>query len=277
MDQESPKPAAPGLPQDSPMMSRGVIAGVVVIVILAVAFGAAVMTGTFGTGSPDACDTKDGTCAVTTTKPAATATPTPAPPIKSARPAVELYVMAFCPYGVQMESAMRPVVSLLGNATDIRVRYIASVRGDTLSSIQSLHGNAEGVEDVRQVCIAKYAPGSYWEYIKNFNAQCYPKWNNATTLAACQQNVTAALGLTADTITQCIDGGEGLALLKEDAALVTKNNARSSPTLLINGQKFTGARTPENVKQAICSHFETSPAECITALSTQVGSKTGSC
>ena len=34
-------------------------------------------------------------------------------PVKSARPAVDLYVMSFCPYGTQAETVMSPVVDLL--------------------------------------------------------------------------------------------------------------------------------------------------------------------
>ena len=54
-----------------------------------------------------------------------------AAPVKTALPVVELYVMAFCPYGTQAEGVMKPVVDLLGSKADIRVRYITSVTGTT--------------------------------------------------------------------------------------------------------------------------------------------------
>jgi hypothetical protein len=38
---------------------------------------------------------------------------------KTDKPVVELFVMAFCPYGVQAEKAMAPVVDLLGKKADI--------------------------------------------------------------------------------------------------------------------------------------------------------------
>ena len=38
---------------------------------------------------------------------------------KTDKPNVELFVMSFCPYGVQAETAMKPVVDLLGDSADI--------------------------------------------------------------------------------------------------------------------------------------------------------------
>ena len=106
---------------------------------------------------------------------------TPAP-VKSARPAVDLYVMAFCPYGTQAETVMSPVAELLGSRADIRIRYITTVTGTTVDSVDSLHGPSEAQEDLRQVCINKYYPEKYWAYLKTFNDACYPRWNNATVL-----------------------------------------------------------------------------------------------
>ena len=95
----------------------------------------------------------------TTTK---TTQPTEVP--KSDKPSVELFVMSFCPYGVQAEQAMAPVADLLGSKADIKVRFIAGV-GDTLNSVQSLHGVIEGKEDARQLCVAKnYDINTYWKF-----------------------------------------------------------------------------------------------------------------
>jgi hypothetical protein len=52
---------------------------------------------------------------------------------------------------------------------------------------------------------------------------------------------------------------------------------QSSPTLIINGQVYTGARTPEAYKEAVCSHFDTPPAECGTTLSSQAATSSGGC
>jgi len=205
--------------------------------------------------------------------------PTPAPtPVKTARPSVDLYVMAFCPYGTQAESAMKPVVSLLGTKADINVRYITTVRGSTVDSVQSLHGLSEAQEDLRQICIQKKYPQKFWDYIDTFNARCYPVSQNLTSLNTCWRNTSAGLGIDISAIETCATGSDGLGMLKTDESDANQNGATASPTLLINGIKYSGARTPEAYKQAICNSFDTAPSECGTILSsTQSAASAGGC
>jgi glutaredoxin len=212
-----------------------------------------------------------------TSTPTSSPTPTPVPePVKSSRPSIELFVMSFCPYGVQAENAMDPVVDLLGTKADITVRFIASVNGTAVDSVKSLHGLNEAKEDLRQLCIMKSYPDKYWDYLNRINAQCYPVWQNVTQLASCQKNVTATLGIT--DIETCASGSEGLALLRADEAITKNLKITGSPTLLINGQRYSGQRTAEAFRQGICAHFETQPAECSVNLSAQVvAAASGSC
>jgi len=186
--------------------------------------------------------------------------------VKSARPTVDLYVMAFCPYGTQAETGLGPVADLLKSKADIRVRYITTVTGTTVDSVKSLHGSAEAQEDLRQICINKYYPDQFWSYIRTFNEQCYPSWKNATALESCQENTMAALSMDSAKIDACSQGTEGLALLKADETASDADHAKSSPMLFINGVLYSGSRTSEAYKQAVCTSFETVPAECSTAV-----------
>ena len=196
-----------------------------------------------------------------------TATAQPAaPPIKTERPVVDLYVMAFCPGGTYAGNVMKPVAALLGSKADIRVRYLTYSTGTTVASVQSLHGMSEVKEDLRQVCILKKNPEKFWDYLGKFNDVCYPQYQNAALLDSCRVNVTMAVGIDSKTIETCASGEEGLALLRADEALSYKDGASSSPTLLINGQEYRGTRTPDAYKQAICDRFVTPPAECSTIL-----------
>jgi glutaredoxin len=224
-------------------------------------------------GSLSDCNTATGNCIPSS----AESTATQVAPVKSARPSVELYVMSFCPYGVQAENAFKPVADLLGTTADIRVRYIATVQGDSISSVQSLHGNAEATEDIRQLCLAKYAPEKYWDYLAAFNARCYPVWNDPARLSQCTENVTATLGIPMKAVDQCLSGNEGLGLLRTDEARTISTGSTSSPTLIINGQRYSGPRTPEAFKQAVCSHFDTQPKACDTVLTSQAAGVSGSC
>ncbi|WAC05250.1 MAG: thioredoxin domain-containing protein [Methanoregula sp.] len=199
-------------------------------------------------------------------------------PVKSARPAVDLYVMAFCPYGIQAETVMKPVVGLLGSKADIRLRYITMVTGTTADSVNSLHGPTEAQEDLRQICIQKYYPEKLWTYVARFNEACYPESANTETQKACWMNASAMAGIDMAKITACASGPEGISLMKADEADSNKNGASGSPTLIINGVTYSGARTPERYKQAICNSYDTAPAECDTTLSTtQATNAAGGC
>lgn len=209
------------------------------------------------------------------------AQPTPVPtkaPIKTVRPTVDLYVMSFCPYGTQAMTTMRPVFDLLGDKADIRVRYITTVYGATIDTVDSLHGISEAKEDLYQVCVQKEENQHYWEYLRLFNEHCYPLWQNTAQLDACRANVTTTLGIDTASVAACTTGTEGIALLRTDSENSAKNNAGASPTLIINGVEYRGARTPEAYKQAICNSFEVIPGECNTELSSASAYRSsGSC
>ncbi len=194
---------------------------------------------------------------------------------RSSRPSVDLYVMAFCPYGTQAETAMVPVEKLLGSKADFRIRYIASVSGSTADTVQSLHGPREAEEDLRQACINRNYPAQFWEYVNRFDQQCYPLAQDAAAFSACSRNLTVSLNMDPEKITSCSTGPDGLAVLKADEADAGANGATASPALLINGVTYAGARTPEAFKTAICNSFDTMPSECNTTLSSTAASSSG--
>lgn len=198
-------------------------------------------------------------------------------PTKTDRPSVEMYVMAFCPYGVQAEQAMESVVSTLGNKADFKVRFIASVNGNDTSSVQSLHGIEEAKEDLRQVCIMKYNPDKYWAYLSDINANCYSKYRDSVALDACWKNASTKLGISVTTIETCAYGSEGLNFLKADEALTNQKGISGSPTIIINGATYGGSRTPDAIKNTVCSAFTTAPSECSQNLSTTGSAASGGC
>ncbi|MBM3303728.1 MAG: hypothetical protein FJY76_01415 [Candidatus Aenigmarchaeota archaeon] len=187
---------------------------------------------------------------------------------KSDRPSVELFVMSFCPYGVQAEQAMAPVVELLGDKADIKVRFIASASGTNLSSIRSLHGNIEGVEDARQLCIAEnYDTATYWKYLAEINSKCYPIYRSGdAAYDACWKAAAATAGIDVGTVEGCLSS-EGVALINAESAAADAYGVSGSPTLIINGGIYSGGRTPEAFKTAICNAFNEAPSECGQTLS----------
>jgi len=111
------------------------------------------------------------------------------------------------------------------------------------------------------------------------NARCYPVYKNATQLESCQKSVTATRGIDNQKIESCAGGSEGLALLSADEAITKNYKVTGSPTILINGQRYSGLRTAEAYKEGICARFQTPPAECSVNLSAPaaVAGSTGSC
>lgn len=179
---------------------------------------------------------------------------------KSDKPKVELFVMSFCPYGVQAEDFMKPVADLLGKKVDIKVRFIAQA-GSDINSIQSLHGAAEAKEDLRQLCIMKNYPEKYWNYLSSFNSKCFPIYKNDTALDSCWKSSASSAGIDSAKIDSCVNA-DALSLINADEQAAGAYGVSGSPTLIINGAAYSGARSSEDFKSAVCSSFNNPPAEC---------------
>ena len=196
---------------------------------------------------------------------------------KTDKPTVELYVMAFCPYGIQAENAMKPVADLLGSKADIQVHFITTVGGTTPDTVSSLHGAVEAQEDLRQLCIMKnYDQNTYWKYVMAIDTNCASLYRDAT-YDACWKSAAANSSIDVSKISTCSTGSEGMTLIKADADLADANGVSGSPTLIINGVTYSGGRTADAYKTAICNAFTTAPSECSQNLTTTATAASGSC
>ena len=190
-------------------------------------------------------------------------------PKKTDKPVAQLFVMSFCPYGTQAENAMKPVVDLLGSKTSIEPHFIVSISGTTISS---LHGDYEANEDQRQACIWKnYGQATFWTYVAYLNSNC-----NKGNLDTCWKDAAKTAKVDTTKIENCAKT-EGLTLMKAEEALSQQNGVSGSPTLIINGATYNGARTAEAYKQAICSAFNKQPTECTKALNETSATASGNC
>lgn len=187
---------------------------------------------------------------------------------KSDRPQAQLFLMSFCPYGNQAEEIMMPVADLLGEAADIVPRYIVSKNGDTYSS---LHGEQELNQNVRELCVYKYQPEIFWDFLKAVNADC--TYENADT---CWTGPAKTVGVDIAKISRC-EKQEFNSLLDQEIALAEKHNVSGSPTLLINDTLYQGSRTAEDFKEAICSAFNNPPEACQEVLGDEVEAAQGGC
>ena len=197
---------------------------------------------------------------------------------KTDKPVVQLFVMAFCPYGIQAENVMKPVVDLLGTKADIKVHFITSVSGTTPDSVSSLHGAPEAQEDLRQACIMKYYDQTtFWNYLMKINVNCSSKYSNTTAYDTCWKDAAKQSSIDTSKIDTCSKGSDGVSLIKADADLSSSKGVSGSPTLLINGVTYNGARDSNSFKEVICNAFTTAPSECSTALSSTTTASSGGC
>jgi glutaredoxin len=205
-----------------------------------------------------------------------TPVPSPTPAPKSETPDVKLFVMSMCPYGVQAEYAMIPVIKLLGDKANFDVRFIANEDGK--GGFKSLHGQPEVDENLRQVCISANQKDKFLSYLECFVKEPAEALN-ANDIAAYQSvnwtkmaaDCMATAKVDAANVTACMKGAQGAELLKKNIALADELGVGSSPTITINGADYGGARSSEALKQGVCNAFNAAPAECAQELSSAVG------
>lgn len=189
----------------------------------------------------------------------------PAPNVpKADKPTVELFVMSYCPYGLQMEKAYVPAAKLLAGKADLSVKWVD----------YAMHGLKEVQENLRQYCIQKEQGGKYLDYLSCFVAStnttaCQQQAGiDSAKLQTCYDAADKQFGLTASYNNQSSWLSGQFPQFNIDKALNDKYSVQGSPTLVINGQEVSSSRSSEAVKQAICAAFNTPPTECQTALRT---------
>ncbi len=189
--------------------------------------------------------------------------PVPSVP-KANRPKVELFVMSYCPYGLQMEKAYIPAWQLLKDKADIDIKFVS----------YAMHGHKEVEENTRQYCVQKGQKDKFVSYLSCFiasgdSASCLSKTGvNENKLASCMSQTDKQFGISAEEKDQSKWLSGQFPIFPIHKGLNDTYGVQGSPTLIINGLKAEVARTPESVKQVICAAFKNPPAECGQALST---------
>lgn len=162
-------------------------------------------------------------------------------------PTVDLFVMSYCPYGLQMEKGMLPVVEALKGKIKFNLKFVD----------YTLHGQKEVEENTRQYCIGKNQPEKLNAYLNCFlkkssgeSATCVKTTGiNANKLAACSDETTKQFKLTE----------KNYSINKEEN---DKFGVEGSPTLVVNGTKVSSGRDSASILKAVCSGFTNQPKEC---------------
>lgn len=192
---------------------------------------------------------------------------------------VEMFTMSYCPYGNQAEDGIIPVAKLLDKKINIEPHYVIynNYQGGgpdycmASGKYCSLHGINELKQDVRELCVYKYQPDKFWDYLEKVDKDC--TLNNIET---CWEETTKTTGVNASQIKTCLSK-EAETLLAKEVELNKKYDVTGSPDIIINGSKYQGGRSAEDFKTAFCNGFNTQPQECSQKLGATSATATGGC
>ena len=141
---------------------------------------------------------------------------------------LELFVMSQCPYGVMAENTLYDAIEAkaLPKNVKVKVHYIVEAdKKDGQWEFNSLHGEAEWMENARQMFIQARHPEKFWVYLKarneNYRAA---EWEDAAKKA----------GLNPEEIKKGFE--EGKNLLAEDAKMARDYRISASPTFVWEGR-----------------------------------------
>ena len=168
------------------------------------------------------------------------------PPVdvpKSDKPKVELFIMTHCPYGTQAEKGILPVYDLLGDKIDASIKFVHYFLHDP-----------EEAETPIQICIREEQPDKYVDYLGCF----LEDGDSDRCLKEAEINEKE--------LNSCIDDNSEDYYVS-DSALSQGYGVRGSPSLVINEQQVSSARSPAAYLATICSAFNNAPAECEEELS----------
>lgn len=180
---------------------------------------------------------------------------------KSKTPVVEMFVMSECPYGLQMQKGMLPVMQALGDKADIQVKFVN----------YAMHGKKEVDEQLRQYCINKEEDSKFISYLT-----CYSKSGNATAcgteagvneakVSSCVAKADKEFKITDSYNDRTTWNGSFPKFAIHDAEN-TKYGVQGSPTLVINGKEVQSNRDSASLLATICAAFDEKPEECNATL-----------
>jgi hypothetical protein len=144
---------------------------------------------------------------------------------------LEVFVMSQCPFGVLAENSLLEAVKgkVLPDGLALEIHYIGDAKADGKGGwdFSSLHGPAEAEEDARQLFVARNFPDKFNAYLAERNKDVTsPDW----------QKAAKAAGLDADKVAAGKE--EGQKLLALDFAASGALGMTTSPSFVVNGQKF---------------------------------------
>ena len=148
------------------------------------------------------------------------------------KPTLELFVMSYCPYGVQAEEKIIPIVKAFGDKINFKLQFIAQEKeapsAQDITPFTSLHGYPEVAENIRQLLIAQEYPDLYLDYILCRGKKLDKSW----------EDCAEKLGIDVVKIQALFDSPEAEQLFRENIKRAAELGVRASPTIFVDNHKF---------------------------------------
>lgn len=180
--------------------------------------------------------------------------PKPTNITKSDKPAVDLFIMSYCPYWLQAQKGILDVMKKMWNVADIKIKFVHYL----------MHGKKEAEENVRQYCIQDQQKDKYTKYLECFLKE---EWKSESCLSEVWIDTSKLNSCYTDTFKK-YNIEELLASWGQNPSFpVNADESKSfgvqwSPTLVINWAIVNAWRSANDYKEAICNAFNDKPAIC---------------
>ena len=148
------------------------------------------------------------------------------------KPTLELFVMSHCPFGVQAEEKIIPIVKKFGDKVDFKLQFIAAEKQDPspqdITPFRSLHGYPEVAENIRQLLIRQEYPDRYLDYILCRGKKLDKSW----------EDCAEKLGVDVAKIQRLFDSPKAEQLFRENIKRAVELGVRASPTIFVDNHQF---------------------------------------
>ena len=148
------------------------------------------------------------------------------------KPTLELFVMSYCPFGVQAEEKVIPIVKEFGDKIDFKLRFVAdekeTIALNDVTPFRSLHGYPEVAENIRQLLIAQEYPDRYLDYILCRGKKLDKSW----------EDCAEKFDIDVVKIQKLFDTPEAEQLFRENIKRAEELGIKASPTVLVDNHQF---------------------------------------
>lgn len=157
---------------------------------------------------------------------------------------LDVFVMSQCPYGVKALNAMSSILDAFQGEINFNIHYIAN---ETAPGVfQSLHGQPEVDENIRELCVIK-------NYPENYQYMDYILCRNQDISSTDWETCATDNGMDVATIKTCSEGEEGLKLHSDNIKTAIELGIQASPTWLSNNKREFNGIDAATIQKEICT------------------------